>query len=107
MKIKIGGVPFKVTFLDSRREISHFETEGEPLLGEIVYSRGSIRVATDMPPELIRRVLMHEILHGVIDAYKISALKDANNVHNEDAIDQLAVGLCEALESIGLKLPYS
>lgn len=44
---------------------------------------------------------MHEIVHGVVTNYSIQELRHPNEV----AIDQLAIGIVEAIESMGLYLP--
>ena len=50
---------------------------------------------------------MHEIVHGVVTNYSIQELRHPNGDHNEVAIDQLAIGIVEAIESMGLYLPTS
>lgn len=100
MKITIGGVEYVVKFEKSRAKIA----EDEPL-GMIRYTEGTIQIYKKLSPCRIRRVLMHEIVHGVVTNYSIGQLRHEDGVHDERAIDQLAIGLCEALESIDIYLP--
>ena len=102
MKIIIGGVSYNVTFEKSRSKIA----DNEPL-GQIDYLSGKIQVFKKMSECRIRRALMHEIVHGVVTNYSIQELRHTNGDHNEVAIDQLAIGIVEAIESMGLYLPTS
>ena len=102
MKIIIGGVSYDVTFEKSRSKIA----DNEPL-GQISYTEGKIQIFKKMSECRIRRCLMHEIVHGVVTNYSIQELRHPNGYHNEVAIDQLAIGIVEAIESMGLYLPAS
>ena len=102
MKIIIGGVSYDVTFEKSRSKIA----DNEPI-GQIDYLSGKIQVFKKMSECRIRRALMHEIVHGVVTNYSIQELRHPNGDHNEVAIDLLAIGIVEAIESMGLYLPTS
>lgn len=104
LKTKIGGVPYKVEFVDGWHKVEHYGDE-QPLSGQIAYRRFSIRVDSSAPSEFQRRVLLHELIHGVVQAYGIRELLGDGDRHLETPIDQLAIGLCEALEGLGVELP--
>ncbi len=105
LKTKIGGVPYKVEYVDGWHRVSHYDEQEPGLRGEVAYRKFSIRVDSELPPERQRRTLVHEMLHAVVEAYGIRELRDAENRHLEIPIDQLATGLCEALEGLGVELP--
>lgn len=100
----IGGVPWKIVFTPTWRDVNLGTDEQGRNDGLTVFPEYSIRVAGDLPPAAQRRTLMHEILHAVVESYKIRELIEQDG-HAEVPIDQLATGLCEALESIGIVLP--
>jgi hypothetical protein len=98
--IKIGGVPHKVTFVKSMKEVCHNDS-GETMWGQISFQKDSIRLF-DCPKERLLRVFLHEIIHGVIEHYQIKQLMSEDGTHLEAPIDQLSVGLAEVLESLGV-----
>lgn len=100
--VKIAGIPYKVTMCKTWKDVSHDDLAGKNH-AEICYLTHSIRVRTDTAPEMISRAFMHEVIHGVVAGYHIRELEDEESGgHCENAVDQLAVGICEALESIGI-----
>ena len=102
--VKIGGVPYTVTFVEDWRRVDHSEEETGFLRGQISYKKNSIRIDGDQTPEGQSRTLMHELIHGVVEHYKIRELMGDEGGHLENPIDQLAVGVCEVLESLGIFL---
>lgn len=99
-KIKIGGLPFEIETVDSELAVCH-DASGQKLWGQINYSKHSIRVLKACPERELR-VTLHEILHGIINEYRVRELMDDKGTHIEEPIDQLALGLAEVLESLGL-----
>lgn len=99
-KIKIGGLPFVIEKVARHTDVCH-DGSGQRLWGQISYSIQSIRIVKACP-EREMRTTMHEILHGIINEYKIRELIDEKGNHLEGPIDQLALGLSEVLESIGI-----
>ena len=99
-KIQIGGLPFWVETVETRFEVCH-DGSGANLWGQINYQKLSIRVLKSCPERELRTTL-HEILHGIVNEYRVRELMDDKGEHREDAIDQLALGLAEVLESIGI-----
>lgn len=106
MRTKIAGVSYSIAWVEDSKKVPH-EEEDLSLYGEIHYTKGSIRIWSEMPEEKQRRVLMHEIIHGVVEGYKIRELRinGGRDGHVEEAIDQLATGICEALEAMGIQIP--
>ena len=98
--IKIGGLPFTIETVATGLEVCH-EGSGKSLWGQISYSKLSIRVLK-AGPERELRTTIHEVLHGIINEYRVRELIDDKDAHREEAIDQLALGLAEVLESIGI-----
>ena len=99
-KIKIGGMPFEIEVVESELEVCH-DASGRKLWGQISYTKGSIRVLKSCPERELRTVL-HEVLHGIVNEYRVRELMDDKSEHLEYPIDQLALGLAEVLESIGV-----
>lgn len=98
-QVKIGGMWHSITKVFDSRLVPH--NSGAPeLWGQIDYAAQSIRIKS-ATPERERRLLLHEILHGIIESYAIRELVGPNDDHTETAIDQLSFGLAEALESMG------
>lgn len=100
-KVKIGGVPFTITVMDRAIDVCHDEG-GTDLWGQISYQKQSIRVLKSCPERELRTTI-HEILHGIINEYRVVDLIDDKGEHCESAIDQLALGIAEVLESLNIK----
>jgi hypothetical protein len=99
MKISICGVKYSINNFNRMVDVCH-DSSGRKLWGQISSEKSSINLfrACD---ERMSITLIHEILHGVIDGLSIRELKDDSGCHNETAIEQLSVGIAEALNSIG------
>lgn len=89
-KIKIAGMYFDV-------QLSHLGRD-EQNLGSILTTALILKL-DDAMPELKRvDILVHEILHGVLDIYGHSAISE-----RERTVNSIASGLCAALlDSPGL-----
>jgi hypothetical protein len=99
-KIKIGCSTYDITKVNDKNEISHDDSEvTSDLLGEISYSKQSIKILKTSPERELRSTL-HEILHGIIMEYSIRELIDDNDEHDELVIHQLSLGLAEVLENV-------
>ncbi len=99
-KIRIGGIPFVVETVETELGVCH-DGSGQKLWGQISYSKHSIRVLKACPERELRSTI-HEVLHGIINEYRVRELIDDKGEHMESPIDQLALGLAEVLESIGI-----
>lgn len=99
-KIQIGGMPFEIEKVEKELDVCH-DGSGRKLWGQISYSKHSIRVLKACPERELRSTI-HEILHGIITEYGVRELIDDKGEHMELPIDQLALGLAEVLESIGI-----
>jgi hypothetical protein len=100
LKIRIGGIPYTITKVETNTEVCH-DGSGEALFGQINYGGNSIRILKSCPERELR-IMLHEILHGIISEYQVRELMRANNDHIERPIDQLALGLAEVFESLGI-----
>lgn len=102
--VKIAGVPYKVVVTGTWKDVSH-DDMADLNHAEICYLTHSIRVRGDAPKELVSRAFLHEVVHGVVAGLHIRELEDEETGgHNEIAVDQLAVGITEALESLGIDI---
>lgn len=101
--VKICGVPYSISREDDRLRVCH-DGSGASLWGQISYQRQSIRFLASSPEQEMR-TLLHEILHGIIEHGSIRELMTHGGEHLEHPINQIANGLAEALESIGIVLP--
>lgn len=107
IKIKIGGIPYTLRRVKSFLDVDHFPEDREnvaELWGQISYQHHSIRFVTTLK-ERETVVLLHEVLHGIIEHNQIRELMDKNGIHSEIAINQLALGLAEVLKSMHIELP--
>lgn len=99
--VKICGVPYTATrVVDGKYRIDH-DGNGDNLWGQISYSRHSIRIMASSPEQELR-TLLHEVLHGIVENGGVRELIDGDGRHMEAPINQLANGLAEALESLGI-----
>lgn len=103
---KVGGVDWRIFFTPTWHTVSNDPADTERHDGITDFHECEIRVAGDLPNDRQRRTLLHELVHAVVESYKIRELVDDSGVgHKEAAVDQLATGLCEAMESLGIYLP--
>lgn len=100
--IKICGVPYKLTREEDPLRVDH-DGNGSKLWGQISYREHSIRYLASCPEQEMRTVL-HEVLHGIVENGSIRELRNESGEHLEAPIDQLANGLAEALESLGISI---
>lgn len=100
MRVVIGGVGFEIRWVRDADAVEHQSN----LWGQVCYGTHSIKIHADPPVERRERALLHELVHGVVSSYRIRELYDGES-QIEAAVVQLAVGLCEALNSLGIHLP--
>lgn len=100
LKVKICGVPYSLRRETEALFVDH-SGEGAQLWGQISYSKHSIRCLASSPEQELRTIL-HEILHGIVEQGAVRELMSEKGVHYEHPINQLANGLAEALESLGI-----
>lgn len=100
MKVTIGGVRYDIVYEDTRKAIA----PNKPI-GQIDYLKNKIQIYKHMTICRKRRSLMHEIVHGIIVGYHLKDLVHDDGRHNEAAVDLLAIGIVEAIESLGLCIP--
>jgi Zn-dependent peptidase ImmA (M78 family) len=101
MKVKIGGLHYKIKLVPDRRLV--VKTGGRAN-GQIHWQKQKITISTNMEPALFEQTLLHEIVHGIVEAHKITTMMDDEERHNEANVDRMAIGLQEALHSLGINL---
>ena len=99
MKINICGIEYTVTAVNDTKDVCH-DKSGKEMYGQIGYSKSSIRL-WKTNEDRMQQVLLHEILHGIVDGMGIRELQEGGS-HLEIPIEQLAVGLSMALKSMGV-----
>lgn len=102
INLKICGIPYTATIVKDRFDVDH-TGEGASLWGQISYTDHSIRVMKSSKEQEFR-TLLHEIIHGVVEGLCIRELMDADSNHLERPVTQLASGLAETLESMGIRI---
>lgn len=104
MKVKVGGLSYKIKLLSDTRLVGTNGNKGRQLLGETAYMRQELRIYTKGEPTLTEQTFYHELVHAIVNAHKIRDMQDDDDKHNEDNIDRMAMGLQEALSSMGIHL---
>lgn len=82
--VKVGPFTFSVILADPDTFIQ--EGTGKKLMGEVDYGKCTIRIANNLCDQSARQVLIHEMLHAVLN----NAGKDD---HNEEFVDLMATGV--------------
>ena len=96
--LKIGGVPYQC----ARVGAGEVDPEDPKKWGEFDGAKHSIRYVGDNSPERVLRTFLHEVCHAIAYEYSIRELTGKSE---ENPIDQLAHGLAEVLEGLGVELP--
>jgi methyl-accepting chemotaxis protein len=103
-KVKIGGVIYTIELVDDGDMVNHNnkKEKRQALAGEFDYLKQYIKVLKSSPERELREIL-YAIIHIIIIEYTIRELIDDTNEGFRDiAMDQLTLGLAEALGSIGI-----
>ena len=80
LSVRIGGYDMQVVFDAMMMR--------EGLLGEIDTVNLTIRLMPDMPMPMVARVMLHEIIHGILENAGI-------NEHDEQIVDAIANGFVQ------------
>lgn len=92
-------MPFRVTYIEDPRLVSHDRDSDKRMYGEIRYCEQSVRL-NDLPnAHQMLRSFVHEAIHAVIDQMIIRELYDEEMNQRETAVGRLANGIAEVLES--------
>lgn len=102
--VRVGGIPYSVSLISDCRTVSHEPGSSSMPWGEFSQRRQSIRIDGMACDERIARSLLHEIIHAIVAEYNVRELTNETGEDLETPIDQLATGLGEALESLGINL---
>src|SRR5690606_2643513 len=78
----IGNIPYEVQGRDG-----YIEEDGTLLWGRIKYDKQLIEVSNELKKDLKSKVLLHELVHGILENYGMAK-------HNkEDFVDRLSTAL--------------
>jgi len=92
-KVIILGIEYSIEYVDrpSDVDINHRES----MWGQIDYWTRSIRVySNELSDEDVWGTIMHEVLHGIAELFRLGALTDDES-HND--LDLLALALTDVL----------
>jgi len=103
MKIKVCGLPFEVTGVDGGHLVSH-NKERTDLYGEVSYTKESIQIDNTKSIEMMNQTFWHEVMHAIVERLSIRELINEDRSHNEMAIDQIALGVFNVLQSIDARV---
>jgi hypothetical protein len=89
----ILGITYKIEYVDKPSDVDIYKRDS--MWGQIDYWTRSIRIyANGLSEEDTFSTVMHEVLHGVANAFKLKALQDDDN---HDELDLLALALTDVL----------
>jgi len=92
--IIIGGVHF------SYHEKNHLRSdEGNRLLGQIDFTQSTITTEKKIADETRRKVILHEVLHGIFEQAGLREEEAIKNAGEEVLIDILAYGFLNVLRT--------
>jgi hypothetical protein len=103
-KVKIGGIQYTIELVDDGDMINYNDKKEKcsVLAGEFDYLKQLIRVLKSSPERELR-IMLYTITHMIVIEYSIREFTDNENKgFSNIAIDQLALGLTEALGSLGI-----
>lgn len=87
--VNILGITYSIEYVDKPSDVDIYKRES--MWGQIDYWTRSIRIyANGLSEEDIFSTILHEVLHGVADAFKLTVLQDSDN-HDELGLLSLAL----------------
>lgn len=84
--VNICGIPHTVRYVE---DVFDMNTH----LGQILYAKGEIRVNKDMPKEIIKETICHEMVHGIFIHLGFDELAD-----DEQLVQALGNAICQGFE---------
>ncbi len=94
-KVKILGTTYSITYCDKPSDVDIYHHES--LWGQIDYWTRTIRVYSAVNDQDTLHILIHEILHGIVEALKIRTISKADDY--EDVLELLALAISDVLKS--------
>jgi hypothetical protein len=92
-KVNIAGIEYTITYVKNPAEVDIFKRRS--LWGQIDPWTRTIRIYDNGQPDGdVWQTIFHEILHGIAEELKLSALSDEDN---HDELDVLALALTDVL----------
>ena len=106
-RVKVGGTYFKIVHRPDPRALDPNAVAAHTTSwcwGETDYSARTIRLWDGADKDVRAVTFYHELAHAIVDAYHIKSMRNEDGTHDEDNIDRLAVGLKEAMQSLGVDI---
>ena len=98
--VKVCGIPYTIEFGEDCRTISSPHAGPRFVRGQMAPLEFKISIWKGMPPESVARTFYHELLHAIVMEGHIAVPEKLE----EAIVDQLANGIAEALESLGIRV---
>lgn len=102
--MQVGCIRVVVELLEDKRLVAGDDRDNSAILGESDSNRHTVRLYNSPVPGELGVTFYHELMHQIVDAYRVRTLREKDGTHNEDSIDALAIGLQEALSSLGVDI---
>lgn len=91
--VNILGIKYSIEYVDKPSDVDIYKRDS--MWGQIDYWTRSIRVyANDLSEEDVFSTVLHEVLHGITNAFKLTVLQDKEN---HDELDLLSLALTDVL----------
>jgi len=91
--VVILGIEYTIEYVEKPSDVDIYKRES--LWGQLDYWTRSIRIyADDLSDEDVWGTLLHEVLHGIVDAFKIKSLQGDEQ---HDDLDMLSLALTDVL----------
>jgi len=104
-KVQVGGTSFTIILEDSIRDVS-LEDGASLRLGEIRYKEKEIAIYNSPDDGEFNISIYHELTHAIVNAHHIRSIREKDGSHDEDSVDRFAMGLQEALSSLGINIRH-
>ena len=96
-ELNICGIHYKIEYTDNPAEVDHPDKR-QLLNGQIDYWTRKIRVLEkERPIEDIWFTIIHEVLHGIGESFKLTILDKGLGGNNHDELDLLSLALTDFL----------
>ena len=102
--VQVAGITVAIEFFSDKRLVATEGYNDGPILGESNESKHTIHIYDSPHPGEVEITFYHELMHQLVGMYHIRDIRNKDGSHVEDSIDLLAVGLQEALSSLGIDI---
>lgn len=95
-EINILGTPYKIEYVDSPIDADLHNRK--PCFGQIDWVTSTIRIYVgDRTPEAVKKVLFHEIIHGIMMEFQVMELAEVPDDIHERVVENIATGIYDTL----------